>query len=68
METINEYQERRLQEMVESLNKSKLTGIACPNCLDVELLRTQPHVVLTSCPPQMEIKCLKCSYHTTVYI
>lgn len=38
-------------------------GIACPHC-GGEMVDDQPHVTLTTDPPQTQITCPSCNYET----
>jgi len=42
-------------------NNPRPNGIACPEC-GAELLDSNPQIILTSAPPQLDIHCDKCDY------
>ena len=45
----------------ENDNAPRQNGIACPDC-GAELFDSYPCVVLTSSPPQKNIRCIKCEF------
>ncbi len=47
------------------INETVENGIACPNC-GSELF-DEPHIMLTSNPPQYKIFCKNCNYKGTRY-
>lgn len=66
METIEEYERRRLQEIREAENAVRYTGIKCLRCVS-EMINTDD-IILTSNPPQKNIVCPNCGYATTVLV
>ena len=64
METLSDYSVRtwaRRNEEMDAMRRDTPLGIACDNC-GGELVRPAPHMVLTSNPPQMQVKCPTCGY------
>ncbi len=60
MKTLDQHnRERRQGYMAEP---DPHNGIACPQC-GKELLDSAPNVVLTSNPPQKNVKCEWCDFH-----
>ena len=43
--------------------RNRPNGIACPHCGN-EMVDDQPHVTLTTDPPQTQITCPSCNYET----
>lgn len=53
--------ERREHFRYLNSNKPRLNGLACPNC-GKELVDSNPNMLLTSNPPQKNVKCQACEY------
>jgi len=65
METIEEYEKRRFQEIQDSkFIKGSRTGISCSNCSS-EMINVDSKLILTN-PPKMMVVCPKCGYKTVV--
>lgn len=61
LETIEDHEERVTKP------RNFYAGIECPAC-KYELSYTDPDQVLLSDPPQQNVKCYNCGFHTTVKI
>lgn len=46
---------------------SKKKVMSCPKCRS-EVYYSNPHFILTSNPPRMDIKCSKCNYKGYVFV
>jgi len=63
MESLNDYNARRLQQvrMFRTKPRSQLNDIACPNCRK-ELCDSCPGVTSKDDPPRTKVHCEHCNY------
>jgi hypothetical protein len=57
--SLDDFNNKHRSKYLETENPKN--GIACPNC-GTELIDSNPNLVLTSFPPQKNVRCDNCDY------
>lgn len=62
-----EESDREIEERWRNMGRPRPNGIACPKC-GVELMDSDPGLVMTSAPPQLNVHCPGCGFKGTRYV